>query len=361
MSSDNAARPLRFRKGRGAASNPANRFESRYSDAFDDGWGTADAEPPALRTTVTEDRARTIINYNSSPDIPFDRSINPYRGCEHGCIYCYARPSHAFIGLSPGLDFESRILRKANAAKLLRGELDKPSYRCQPIALGVNTDAWQPVERKMGITREILEVLAEYRHPVYTLSKSSLIERDAEILATMASDRLASVAISITTFDRQLARRLEPRATAPQRRLETIRRLSGMGIPVGVQVAPILPVLTDAELESILEAARDAGATWASYVMLRLPLEIADLFKEWLSEHYPLKSDHVMSIVRDMRQGRENDSQLGQRMRGTGVFADLIARRFDLARKRLGLANAPEPLDCQRFRPSRGGQLSLFE
>jgi len=351
----------RPRKGRGAASNPANRFESRRSVDFDDGWGTADEEPAPLRTTVSDDRARSIINYNDSPDIPFDRSVNPYRGCEHGCVYCYARPSHAFIGLSPGLDFESKILRKANAAALLRAELDKPGYRCRTIALGVNTDAWQPAERNLGITRRVLEVLAEYRHPVYTLSKSSLIERDTSILAAMAADKLASVAISVTTLDRELARRLEPRAAAPQRRIETIRRLSEQGIPVGVLVAPILPVLSDSELESILEAARDAGAAWASYVMLRLPLEIADLFKEWLAEHYPLKARHVMSVVRDMREGKDNDSAFGRRMRGSGVFADLTARRFELARRRLGLASGPEDLDCGRFRPLRAGQLELFD
>lgn len=352
--------PTQPRRGRGATSNPANRFESQRSVPFDDGWSSADESPTPLKTTVSDDRARSIINYNASPDIPFDRSVNPYRGCEHGCIYCYARPSHAYIGLSPGLDFESRILRKSNAAALLRAELDRPGYACQPIALGVNTDAWQPAERNLGITRDILGVLLDYRHPVYTLSKSSLIERDADILATLSAEGLASVAISITTLDRRLARRLEPRAAAPQRRIETIRRLTDNGVPVGALVAPLVPVLTDGELESTLAAARDAGARWASYVMLRLPLEIAGLFKDWLAEHYPLKADHVMSIVRNVRAGRDNDAAFGRRMRGTGVFADLTARRFELARTRLGLAKAPDELDCSHFRPPRGGQLPLF-
>lgn len=359
MSSQGAG-STRQRKGRGATSNPANRFESQRSVAFDDGWGSADEEPAPLKTTVSDDRARSIINYNASPDIPFDRSINPYRGCEHGCIYCYARPSHAYIGLSPGLDFESKILRKANAAELLRAELDKPRYACQPIALGVNTDAWQPAERNLGITRDVLGVLRDCHHPVYTLSKSSLIERDSDILSALSAEGLASVAISVTTLDRHLARRLEPRAAAPQRRIETIRRLTENGVPVGVLLAPIIPVLTDGELESTLEAARDAGALWASYAMLRLPLEIAGLFKDWLAEHYPLKASHVMSIVRDMRGGRDNDAAFGRRMRGTGVFAALTARRFELARRRLGLAQAPDELDCSRFRPPGGGQLALF-
>ncbi len=353
--------PRKARKGRGAVSNPNNRYDSRRREDFDDGWGTLDEPLPPLRTTVSVDAARTIINYNQSPDIPFDRSVNPYRGCEHGCIYCYARPSHAFLGLSPGLDFESRLFQKANAAELLTVELAKPAYRCRPIALGVNTDAWQPIERHLKVTRGILGVLDRCRHPVYTLSKSSLIERDADLLLRLAERNLASVAISVTTLDHGLARRLEPRACAPARRIETIRRLAESGIAIGVLVAPIIPALTDAELESILTSAREAGARWASYVMLRLPLEVGDLFQAWLEEHAPHKAAHVMSIIREMRGGRDNDSRFGRRMRGSGPYADLIERRFQLACKRYGLARRPDELDCTQFQTQTvGTQLALF-
>ena len=368
-------------KGRGAISNATGRFEQITREDFDDGWGDGredgwtqgqdvdrdpcpdvqDLPPPKLRTTLTPDASRRIISYNDSPDIPFDRSINPYRGCEHGCIYCYARPSHAYLGFSPGLDFETRLVFKPDAAALLRAELARPGYSCAPIALGSNTDPYQPVERDLGITRAVLRVLAECGHPVMIVTKSARVERDIDILGPMAEANLCSVAVSVTTLDRSLARRMEPRASAPHRRLETVRRLTAAGIPTGVMAAPMIPFLNDAELESILEHAREAGALGASYTMLRLPLEIADLFREWLAEHYPDRAERVMERVRDTRGGKDYDSTFGQRMRGTGPVAELLAKRFRLAVKRLEFPGFPA-LDVSEFVPpvTERGQLPLF-
>ena len=368
-------------KGRGALSNATGRFERITREDFDDGWddgrehdradGRDDAHdpdrdrddmpPPKLRTTLTADASRRIISYNDSPDIPFDRSINPYRGCEHGCIYCYARPSHAYLGFSPGLDFETRLVFKPDAAPLLRAELARPGYACAPIALGSNTDPYQPVERDLGITRSVLEVLAACGHPVTIVTKSSRVERDIDILAAMAGDNRCSVSVSVTTLDRSLARRMEPRASAPHRRLETVRRLIAAGIPTGVMAAPMIPFLNDSELEAILERAREAGALGASYTMLRLPLEIADLFREWLAEHYPDRAGRVMERVRDTRGGKDYDSTFGRRMRGTGPVAELLAKRFRLAVKRLGFPGFPD-LDCSGFVAPvpQDGQLPLF-
>jgi DNA repair photolyase len=350
------------RKGRGAPSNPDPRYASERREAIDDGWGPADPEPPPLRTEVSLERARRILSYNRSPDIPFDRSINPYRGCEHGCVYCYARPTHAYLDLSPGLDFESRLTAKPDAARRLREELARPDYRCRFIALGANTDPYQPIERRFGITRELIEVLAEHRHPLAVVTKSSLVERDIDLLAPMAREGLAEVYLSITTLDRGLAQSMEPRASAPQRRLETLRRLSAAEIPSGVLFAPVIPALNEGELEAVLTAAAESGARYAGYVLLRLPYEVRELFEQWLETHEPLKADRVMNRVRDMRGGRENDPAFGTRMRGTGVFAELIRRRFDLACKRLGLSRSSRALDCSKFRPpdAMPGQLTLF-
>jgi len=349
-------------KGRGATINPEGRFESRVRESIDDGWDTQpDEELPKLETTVTEEIAKSIIARNESPDVGFNQSINPYRGCEHGCIYCYARPTHAYLNLSPGLDFETKLFAKVNAAELLREELSHPGYQCDVIALGANTDPYQPIEREFRITRQILEVLAECEHPVGIATKSSMVERDLDLLAPMAQQRLAHVFVSITTLDHEIARRLEPRAAAPQRRLQTIKTLSEAGVPCGVLVAPVIPVLTDSAVEKVLEAAREAGATMAGYVLLRLPYEVKDLFKAWLEEHYPLKASHVMSRVRDMRGGKEYDSEFGSRMRGEGKFAELLAKRFKVACQRLGFNRNRESLDTARFRPpQRDGQLALF-
>lgn len=356
-----AMRPLVF-KGRGSSSNASGRFESHQHVDIDDGWGNLDAEPAPLRTEVILDDSRSIINWVRSPDIPFDRSINPYRGCEHGCIYCFARPSHTYLGYSAGLDFESRILVKPNAAALLRKELAKPGYVCQPMALGTNTDPYQPIEREHHITRQVLEVLAELKHPLSIVTKSSMVERDIDILAPMAREGLAKVFISITTFDRAISRMLEPRAAAPQRRLETIRKLHEAGIPVGVMTAPIIPVLTDSEMETILQHATEAGASSAGYVLLRLPLEVAPLFEEWLQLHHPLKAEHVMSIVRQSREGKANDAEFFSRMRGKGLFAEMIAQRFKLATGKLGLNRDRGGLDTTLFKPpvASKAQLDLF-
>lgn len=348
-------------RGRGAASSPDRRFQELQREWCDDGWGSLEALPERIATTLEVDRARTIISYNDSPDVPFDRSINPYRGCEHGCVYCFARPTHAWLGLSPGLDFETRLFYKPEAATLLRSELGKRNYRCAPIALGINTDAYQPVEKQLGITRGCLEVLAETNHPVAIVTKSALVERDLDLLAPMAEKNLVHVAVSLTTLDRNLSRALEPRAAAPQRRLETIRRLSAAGVPVSAFVAPLIPVLNDSELESLLATAREAGAVDAMYVLLRLPLELEELFGEWLTQHVPLKAEHVMQRIRDSRGGKAYDSTFGQRMVGSGPFAELIRQRYHLAYRRLGFS-ASAPLDCSRFIPpvARGGQMSLF-
>ena len=357
-----ALRPLVF-KGRGAASNTVGRFEQINRVDYDDGWGNLDEELAPLATEVILDNTRTIINWNDSPDIPFDRSINPYRGCEHGCTYCFARPTHTYLGYSAGLDFESKILIKPDAAQLLRKELGKPSYICAPIALGTNTDPYQPLEREYRITREILQVLAEHKHPLSIVTKSSMVERDIDILAPMAAEGLARVFISITTLDRHLCRTLEPRAAAPQRRLQTVRALHEAGIPVGVMTAPIIPVLTDTEMESILQQAKEAGASTAGYVLLRLPLEVAPLFEEWLKLHYPLKAEHVMSIVRQSRGGKAYDAAFHQRMRGTGLFADMIAQRFKLITHKLGLNSERTVLNTALFTPPKPQrpQMDMFD
>jgi len=351
---------LAIHKGRGAASNVNSRFDDHDRESFDDGWGSLDEEAPPLRTEVAIDATRKVITYNDSPDIPFDRTINPYRGCEHGCIYCYARPSHAYLGLSPGLDFESRLQAKPDAPEILRRELAKPGYRCAPIALGMNTDAYQPIEREYRITRGILEVLAETRHPVTMVTKSALVERDIDLLAPMAAQRLTSVYVTITTLDRSVARRLEPRAAAPERRLETIRRLSEAGIPTGVMVAPVIPALTDHDMERILEMAAAAGGLGAGYVLLRLPHEVAPLFEEWLQRHYPLKAEHVMSLIRQSRGGKAYDATFHTRMKGEGLFAELISKRFKLACERLGLNRNRNTLDCSLFTPASSPQMPLF-
>lgn len=351
-----------LRKGRGAVSNDDGRYESSTRIAFDDGWNLSDPEPPTLRTTVSIDTARTVISYNDSPDVGFDRSINPYRGCEHGCVYCFARPTHAYLGLSPGLDFESRLFAKPDAALLLAEELRHSAYRCQPIALGTNTDPYQPVEREWRITRQILEVLAACRHPVSIVTKSALVERDIDLLAPMAAERLAEVYLSVTTLDRTLARHLEPRASAPQRRIEAMRALSSAGIPTGVLVAPVIPVLTDTEMEAILEACSSAGAQSAGYVLLRLPLEVKDLFREWLQTHAPLKARHVMNQVRAARGGKDYKARFHERMMGTGPYAEMIRRRFKLACKRLNLNKTRHEANIKKFRPPprEHGQLALF-
>jgi DNA repair photolyase len=350
-------------KGRGAATNDSGRFEAEKRVAFDDGWGSADVEPTPLTTTLSVDATRTIIARNDSPDIGFDRSINPYRGCEHGCIYCYARPSHAYLGLSPGLDFETRLFYKPQAAALLAAELRKKGYTCRPIALGSNTDPYQPIERKLGITRSILEVLRDFRHPVTIVTKSALIRRDLDILAEMANDKLAIVTISVTTLDRALARVMEPRAATPERRLETIAALSAAGVPTGVLSAPMIPALNDAQMEHILERARAAGAASAGYTLLRLPLELKALFREWLESHFPDKAAHVLSLVAQPHGGRLYDSAWSKRMTGAGPYADMLRVRFDRACRKLGFnQRTTDPLDTTRFRPpaQTGDQLTLF-
>jgi len=353
-------------KGRGATFNPANRYRRDVREVVDDGWTQRAEEdtqgaPPPLKTIVAIQPARTIIARNDSPDVPFTQSINPYQGCEHGCVYCYARPTHAYLDLSPGLDFETRLFAKPNAATLLAAELAKPGYVCDPIAMGTNTDPYQPIEREWKITRQILELLAACEHPVAIVTKSALVERDIDVLGPMAAKNLARVYVSITTLDRELARKLEPRAAAPQRRLETVKTLTQAGVPVGIMVAPIIPQLNDKELETILEASAASGARWAGWTMLRLPYEVKDLFRDWLAQHYPLRAAHVMSIVQQVRGGRDNDPNFGSRMRGTGLFADVIARRFELACNRLKLNPARAPLDTSRFRPPQSdAQLSLF-
>jgi DNA repair photolyase len=348
-------------KGRGALTNTTGRFEQWSRTEVDDGWGRDDEEITAPRTTLERDASRSVISYNNSPDVPFDRSVNPYRGCEHGCIYCFARPTHAWLGLSPGLDFETRLFYKPDAAERLRAELAKPGYRCATLALGANTDPYQPVERKEQVTRSLLRVLDATSHPVGIVTKSSLVERDIDILAAMAARGLARVAVSVTTLDRSLARKMEPRATAPERRLVTITRLAEAGVPVHVLVAPVIPVVNDSEIEHILEQTRNAGALDAGYVLLRLPLEIKDLFQEWLCEHFPERAEHVMNRIRDSHAGHVYRAQFGVRMRGTGQYADLVASRFKLAHKRLNFPGMPE-LQTTQFRPPvvESSQLSLF-
>ncbi|WJF91017.1 PA0069 family radical SAM protein [Paraburkholderia bonniea] len=362
------------RKGRGAVTNLQGRYEVDQRSAVDDGWaplaepGEAD-EPAVLRTEVFEEQAKSILTRNASPDIPFNVSLNPYRGCEHGCIYCFARPTHSYLGLSPGLDFESRIYAKINAPALLRQALSRPSYVVEPIALGVITDAWQPVERDLRLTRQVIEVLAEYGHPFAAITKSSLIERDLDLLAPMAARKQVMAAITMTTLDPALARTLEPRAATPARRLRTIRTLSEAGVPVGVSIAPVIPFVTEPDLERVLEACAEAGATHASYIVLRLPWEVAPLFREWLDAHFPDRAERVMNRVRDMRGGKDYDASFASRMKGEGPWADLLHQRFRQAVRRVGLNERSRGiLDMSQFRgvqaaarPRDGeAQLDLF-
>jgi DNA repair photolyase len=354
-------------KLRGALSQIQGRFESEARSPYDDGWTGEEQLDKPLKTTVTEERARSIISRNESPDIPFEQSINAYRGCEHGCIYCYARPSHAYLELSPGLDFETRLFAKTNAVELLKAELGKRGYQPKPIAFGTNTDCYQPIERRYKIMRSLIEVLAACDHPLTIVTKSALIERDIDLLAPMAKKNLVKAFISVTTLDHKLARTLEPRAASPSRRVDAIRALAAAGIPCGVMVAPLIPALTDKTLEAVLEAGATAGATMAGWILLRLPNEVRPLFREWLAEHQPQRADHVISIIRQSRGGRENDPNFGSRMTGSGNFVELIGKRFDLACRRLGL-NSEENhmasrrgLDCSLFRPPQAsGQLGLF-
>lgn len=348
-------------RGRGAISNQTGRYEKETRFAFDDGWDTIEQEAAHIETMVLPETARTMITFNRSPDISFDRSINPYRGCEHGCIYCFARPSHAYQGFSPGLDFESRLFYKRNAIQQLQWELSRPRYVCRPIALGMNTDAFQPIERKYEVTRQILEVLAAHNHPVSLLTKSALIQRDLDLLAAMAAKGLVRAGVSITTLDRDLSRKMEPRAATPQRRLETVRALSEAGIPVTVMTAPIIPGLNDHEIESLLEAAAGHGATGAGYVLLRLPFEIKDLFHEWLVQHVPDRAAKVINTLREMRGGRDYDAQWGERMRGRGPVAELIAKRFANAARRNSLGKARPALRTDLFAPpaASGDQMRL--
>ena len=359
------------RRGRGATGNPTGRFEQRAKVAADGnyhyadlGWpaeGEGDGEPAPIATTVSEDTSKSIIATNSSPDIGFGQSINPYRGCEHGCIYCFARPTQEYFGLSAGIDFETKLFAKPDAASLLRRELANPRYRCQVIAIGTNTDPYQPVERKLGIMRSILEVLSECNHPVGIVTKSHLVTRDADILGDMAKRNLAAVHLSVTTLDRRLARRMEPRAATPQKRIEAIQLLAEAGVPVGVMAAPIIPGLNDIEIEAILEAARGAGARSAGKTLVRLPHGVKDLFKEWLDEHAPGRAKHVMSLIRSTRDGNDNDPKFFSRMRGSGPYAEMIDQRFRAACERLGFNKERVSLDTKQFRPpSVGGQLALW-
>jgi DNA repair photolyase len=350
------------RRGRGALSNAAGRYEPRASIVFDDGWQTLEDLPP-FRTTVSLDSARRIITRNESPDISFDRSINPYRGCEHGCVYCYARPTHAYLGLSAGLDFESKLFVKPDAPHLLERELSAADYEPRTIAIGTNTDPYQPIERRYQVMRGILDVLERADHPVAIVTKSALILRDLDILARLARRNLVKVALSVTTLDAKLARTMEPRASTPSRRLDALRRLSAAGIPTAVMVAPIIPAINDADIERILDAAAMAGVTGAGYVLLRLPLEVRDLFVEWLNANFPDRAGHVMKLIRDMRGGRDYDSAFGKRMKGTGPYAWMIGRRFESACEKLGLNKERVTLTTEHFRPPhpRTEQLSLFE
>lgn len=350
-------------KGRAARSNRSGRFESLAREEFDDGWDAPEDDVPRrVDATVLIDHPRTVIARNNSPDVGFDRSINPYRGCEHGCIYCYARPAHPYLGLSPGLDFETRIFAKTDAAETLRRELSSPRYRCAPIHIGGDTDPYQPIERRLGLTRQIIEVLGAFRHPFSIITKSALIQRDLDLLGPLARQDLVKAAVSVTTLDRRLARSMEPRAATPERRIETIRRLSEAGVPVTVMFAPVIPGLNDHELEAVLETAARAGARGAGYVALRLPRELSSLFREWLEAEQPDRAGRVMSLVRQMRGGRDYDADWAQRMTGQGPLATLLRQRFRTATKRLGLNQTRHELDVSLFvRPPRAGdQLDLF-
>lgn len=346
------------RRGRGAALNPAGRFEPQETEVFDDGWQTFETLEP-FQTSVQVEKPRAIITRNESPDIPFDRSINPYRGCEHGCIYCFARPTHSYMGLSAGLDFEAKLFAKPDAPRLLERELSKPGYKPRTIAIGTNTDPYQPIEKEWRIMRQILEVLAAARHPVAIVTKSAMILRDIDFLAPMAEQGLAKVAISLTTLDRKLSRLMEPRASTPSRRLEAIRILTGAGIPTGVLTAPIIPALNDHEIERLLEAAKTAGASEAGYVLLRLPFEVSPLFRDWLLRHYPDRYRHVMSLIRSMRGGKDYDAEFGKRMKGAGPYAWQINRRFELATKRLELHRRGLHMRDDLFTPPNGSGVQL--
>jgi DNA repair photolyase len=350
-----------YKKGRGALSNATGRFEAFTKEVFDDGWDHDDDESSQFPTQLFVDSAKTIIAYNRSPDVPHDRSVNPYKGCEHGCVYCFARPNHAYLGLSPGLDFETKLFYKPDAPNLLRQELSAKNYRPAPIALGIHTDAYQPVERQLKLTRQLLQVLYEYRHPVSIVTKSSLIERDLDLIEPMARDGLIHVCLSITTLNPELARHMEPRAAAPKRRLQTLATLTKAGVPVCVLVAPLIPVLNDCELEAILQQANNAGAVDAGYVLLRLPHELKDLFAEWLQTHEPLKAQHILNRIYEARGGKAYDSTFGVRMRGTGQYADLLNKRFKLAMKKLDFPGMP-PFNTRLFRPQTlSGQQDLFD
>jgi len=349
-------------RGRGAQSNATGRFESLVREGFDDGWTADDAEPHQLTTEVHPEKARTIITRNDSPDIGFDQSINPYRGCEHGCIYCYARPAHAYMGLSPGLDFESKLFFKPHAGALLEKELSKPTYKPKVIHVGGNTDPYQPQERRLRVTRQVIEVLSRFNHPFSIITKAALITRDLDLLGPMGSRNLVRAAVSMTTLDRKLARSMEPRAATPERRLDAIRRLSDAGVPTIAMFAPAIPGLNDHELEAVLERAKEAGAVGAGYVALRLPLEIKDLFREWLEADHPDRAKKVMSLVRQIRGGKDYDSEWGKRMTGQGPVAEMLSKRFEIATRKLDLNGRWGGLDLTQFRvpPKAGDQLSLF-
>jgi DNA repair photolyase len=349
-------------RGRGARTNASGRFENDRREAFDDGWTAEDEAPAQLATTLTPMKSRTVIARNDSPDVGFDRSINPYRGCEHGCIYCYARPAHAYLGLSPGLDFETRLFFKPEAGELLAKELSKPGYICRRIHIGGDTDPYQPIERRLRVTRAVIETLDRFNHPFSIITKSALITRDLDILGPMARRGLVSAFVSVTTLDRKLARAMEPRAATPERRLEAIARLAEAGVPTGVGFAPAIPGLNDHEMEAVLERAAGAGAASAMYVALRLPLEIKDLFREWLQDARPDRAARVMSLVRQMRGGKDYDAEWRTRMKGQGPIADLLRTRFATACRRLGLNERRIELDESQFRvpPKAGDQLALF-
>jgi DNA repair photolyase len=349
------------RKGQGAGSNPAGRFESRHTEVFHDDWDLVEEQPARLKIEVREDRARSIISHNASPDLGFDQSINPYRGCEHACIYCFARPTHSYLNLSPGLDFETKLFYKGNAAEVLDAELRKPGYQPKIIALGTATDPYQPIEREHRVTRQILEKLLEFKHPVGIITKGVLIERDLDLLAEMVKLDLVSVGLTLTTLRDELKRDLEPRAASGRARLRVIRRLSDIGVPVRVMFSPVIPFVNDHEMDEVLRLAAEAGARYASWVMLRLPYEVKDLFREWLLQRYPLKAEHVMSLVQQVRGGRDNDPGFGTRFRGTGQYAEFTAQRFRLACRRNGYLDGGPALDFGRFQvPGAGGQLSLL-
>jgi len=343
--------PSLARKGRGAVTNPGVRYESTHTEAWDDGWGTLAtefADLPPLPTTLTRDHAKSALSWNDSPDIGFDRSLNPYRGCEHGCVYCYARPAHAYVGMSPGLDFETRLMFKPNLPELLEKELSKPGYEAKPVALGANTDPYQPVERTLGITRRVLEVLERFGHPVTIVTKGAGVLRDMDILQRLAARNLVHVCLSVTTLDMKLARAMEPRAASPLKRLGAVTELARAGVPVGVLAAPMIPGLNDAELERILEASARAGATRAGYVLLRLPLEIKAMFEAWLAKHHPDRAARILALVRETRGGQLYDARFGQRQTGTGPYADLLAQRFKLALRRFGLDGRGYGMQGQR-------------